>query len=188
MITKDGRDTAIENLTADNYIVPKGEEKYYHAVIEVRQFDPKTGKRLSTPRVQKFGKKAFETYVQASLRKQGYTITILHDPNAWVKEQAEKAAAAKAEREAAEAKAQQEKFDAAVAAAVEKALAERDAKDAKAAEIAAKEKAEREAAEAKAAAEEAERAKAEAKAKEEAAAQVGEQAEKKGPGRPKKEE
>ena len=39
-----------------------------------------------------------------------------------------------------------------------------------------------------AAAEEAERAKAEAKAKEEAAAQVGEQAEKKGPGRPKKEE
>lgn len=132
MITKDGRDTAIENLTADNYIVPKGEEKYYHAVIEVRQFDPKTGKRLSTPRVQKFGKKAFETHVQASLRKQGYTITILHDPNAWVKEQVEKAAAAKAEREAAEAKAQQEKFDAAVAAAVAKALADRDAKDAKA--------------------------------------------------------
>lgn len=133
MITKDGRDTAIENLTADNYIVPKGEEKYYHAVIEVRQFDPKTGKRLSTPRVQKFGKKAFETHVQSSLRKQGYTITILHDPNAWVKEQAEKAAAAKAEQAKAEAKAQQEKFDAAVAAAVEKALAERDAKDAKAA-------------------------------------------------------
>lgn len=187
MITKDGRDTAIENLTADNYIVPKGEEKYYHAVIEVRQFDPRTGKRLSTPRVQKFGKKAFETHVQSSLRKQGYTITILHDPNAWVKEQAEKAAAAKAVKAEAEAKAQQEKFDAAVAAAVAKALAERDAKDAKAAEIAAKEKAEREAAEAKAAAEEAERAKAEAKAKEEAAAQVGEQAEKKGPGRPKNE-
>lgn len=188
MITKDGRDTAIENLTADNYIVPKGEEKYYHAVIEVRQFDPKTGKRLSTPRVQKFGKKAFETHVQASLRKQGYTITILHDPNAWVKEQAEKAAAAKAVQAEVAAKAQQEKFDAAVAAAVAKALAERDAKDAKAAEIAAKEKAEREAAEAKAAAEEAERAKAEAKAKEEAAAQVGEQTEKKGPGRPKKED
>lgn len=171
MITKDGRDTAIENLTADNYIVPKGEEKYYHAVIEVRQFDQRTGKRLSTPRVQKFGKKAFETHVQSSLRKQGYTITILHDPNAWVKEQAEKAAAAKAEQAKAEAKAQQEKFDAAVAAAVEKALAERDAKDAKAA------------------AEEAERAKAEAKAKEEAAAQAGEQTEKKaGPGRPKKED
>lgn len=128
MITKDGRDTAIENLTADNYIVPKGEEKYYHAVIEVRQFDPKTGKRLSTPRVQKFGKKAFETHVQASLRKQGYTITILHDPNAWVKEQAAKAEQAKAEAEAAKAKAEQERFDAAVAAAVAKELAKMEKK------------------------------------------------------------
>ena len=32
MITKDGRDTPIEKLTAENYIVPKGEEKDYHAV------------------------------------------------------------------------------------------------------------------------------------------------------------
>ena len=41
MITKDGRDTPIEKLTAENYIVPKGEEKDYHAVIEVVQYDPK---------------------------------------------------------------------------------------------------------------------------------------------------
>lgn len=127
MITKDGRDTPIEKLTPDNYIVPKGEERAYHAVIEVVQYDPKTGKKLSKPRVQKFGKKSFEATIQASLRKQGYTVTILHDPNTWIAEQKEKAAAkAKADAEA-KAKAEQEKFDAAVAAAVAKALAERDA-------------------------------------------------------------
>ena len=127
MITKDGRDTPIEKLTPDNYIVPKGEEKSYHAVIEVVQYDPKTGKKLSKPRVQKFGKKQFETNVLNSLRKQGYTITILHDPNAWIKEQQEKAAKNKAEQAAAKAKAEQEKFDAAVAAAVAKELAKMQA-------------------------------------------------------------
>jgi len=126
MITKDGRDTPIEKLTAENYIVPKGEEKDYHAVIEVVQFDQKTGKRISRPRVQKFGKKIFEAHVANSLRKQGYTVTILHDPNVWLKEQAEKAEKEKAEAEAAKAKAEQERFDAAVAAAVAKALAERE--------------------------------------------------------------
>lgn len=187
MITKDGRDTAIENLTADNYIVPKGEEQLYHAVIEVRQFDSKTGKRISHPRVQKFGRKAFETHVQSSLRKQGYSITILHDPNAWLKKQKAKAEEARAAKAEADAKAEEDRFNAAVEAAVAKALAERDAKDAKAAEIAAKEKAEREAAEAKEAAEAAAKAEADAKAKEVAAAQAGEQTEKKaGPGRPKK--
>ena len=137
MITKDGRDTPIEKLTAENYIVPKGEEKDYHAVIEVVQFDPKTGKRLSKPRVQKFGKKIFEAHVAESLRKQGYTVTILHDPNAWLKEQAAAKAKAAAEQEAAKAKAEQEKIDAAVAAAVAKALAERDKQDAAAEQAAA---------------------------------------------------
>ena len=127
MITKDGRDTPIEKLTAENYIVPKGEEKDYHAVIEVVQFDQKTGKRISQPRVQKFGKKIFEAHVANSLRKQGYTVTILHDPNAWLKEQAAKAEQEKAEAEAAKAKAEQEKFDAAVAAAVAKELAKMQA-------------------------------------------------------------
>ena len=126
MITKDGRDTPIEKLTSENYIVPMGEEKDYHAVIEVVQYDPKTGRKLSHPRVQKFGRKAFEQTVQASLKKQGYAITILHDPTKWLAEQREKAAQAKAERAAAQAKAEQEKFDAAVAAAVAKVLAERE--------------------------------------------------------------
>lgn len=130
MITKDGRDTPIEKLTAENYIVPKGEEKDYHAVIEVVQYDPKTGKRLSRPRVQKFGKKIFEAHVADSLRKQGYTVTILHDPNVWLKEQAAKREQAAKEAAAAKAKADQEKFDAAVAAAVAKALAAKEKADA----------------------------------------------------------
>ena len=123
MLTKDGRDTPIEKLTADNYIVPKGEEKDYHAIIEVVQYDPKTGVKLSKPRVQKFGRKTFENHVQASLRKQGYAVTILHDPNQWLKEQAVKAAA--------KAKADEEKFNKAVAAAVAAELAKRDAEQAK---------------------------------------------------------
>ena len=127
MITKDGRDTPLEKLTPENYIVPQGEERFYHAVIEVVQYDQKTGKKLSKPRVQKFGKKMFESSVQASLRKQGYTVTILHDPTAWIAEQQAKAAAkAKADAEA-QKKAEQEKFDAAVAEAVAKELAKRDA-------------------------------------------------------------
>ena len=119
MITKDGRDTAIENLTPENYLVPKGEEMVYHCVIEVVQYDAKTGKKLSRPRVQKFGKKIFETTVRDSLIKQGYEIKILYNPKEFIKKQAE---AAKQTR-AAKAQAEQEKFDAAVAAAVAKALA-----------------------------------------------------------------
>ena len=71
--------------------------------------------------------KSFEAHVADSLRKQGYTVTILHDPNVWLKEQAAKREQAAKEAAAAKAKADQEKFDAAVAAAVAKALAERDA-------------------------------------------------------------
>ena len=126
MITKDGRDMPIEKITSDNYIVPKGEETSYHCIIEVEQFDPKTGKRLSKPRLQKFGRKMFETHVQSSLRKQGYTITMLHNPTEWIKaHQAEMEQRAKDRAEAAK-KAEQEKFDAAVAAAVAKALAEKE--------------------------------------------------------------
>lgn len=126
MITKEGRDLPIEKLTPENYIVPKGEERFYHVVIEVRQFDPKTGKRISRPRVQKFGKKMFEAHVQASLRKQGYDVVVLHNPNEWLKENQAKAAQAAKEQAEAKAKAEKEKFDAAVAAAVAKVLAEKE--------------------------------------------------------------
>lgn len=121
MITKDGRDLPIEKLTAENYIVPKGEEKDYHAVIEVREFDRKTGRRLSVPRVQKFGRKAFENHIQASLRKQGYDITILHNPNDWIKEnqaKLEAQAKAKADAQAKASKAEKEAEKAAMKAEI----------------------------------------------------------------------
>lgn len=133
MRTIEGRDVPVEGLTAENYIVPKGEERFYHAVIEVVQFDPKTGKKLSKPRVQKFGRKTWEGGVRESLRKQGYTITVLHNPVEWEAKQ-KAAAEAKAKEEAeARAKAEKEAFDAAVEAEVKKRLAaeKKAAKEAK---------------------------------------------------------
>ena len=76
----------ILELTPENYKVPKGEERSYHCVIECVEFDRKTGKRLSVPRIQKFGAKMFEAHVYSSLKKQGYNVTILHDPKKWLKE------------------------------------------------------------------------------------------------------
>ena len=104
MRTKDGRDLPVLDITADNYIVPQGEEMTVHAKIEVRQFDPKTGNRISTPRIQKFGMKEWQSVMQSSLRKQGYTVEILHDPFKFAQEHAAQAAKAKAAQEAAEAK------------------------------------------------------------------------------------
>lgn len=145
MITKDGREVALENLTADQYIVPKGEERLYHCVIEVTNFDRKTGKRLSKPRIQKFGRKMFDAHIYHSLTQQGYDVKILHDPTKWIAEHKAEVAASKKAKAEAEKAAQQKAFDDAVAAAVAKALAEKEAADA--AEKAAKEKAEADAAE-----------------------------------------
>ena len=103
------KDVAITDVTPENYIVPSNEQHLYHCVIEVRKFDSETGKRLSVPRIQKFGKKSFENGISDALKKQGYTITVLHDPNEYVKAQAEEKAAADAKAKAeAEAKAKAE--------------------------------------------------------------------------------
>lgn len=100
------KDVTVENVTPENYIVPDNEKHLYHAVIEIKKFDSETGKRLSIPRVQKFGKKMYENSVAENLKKQGYTITVLHDPNDWLAEQAEaNAAKAAAKNKAAEEKA-----------------------------------------------------------------------------------
>ncbi len=103
------KDVAITDVTPENYIVPSNEQHLYHCVIEVRKFDGETGKRLSVPRTQKFGKKSFENGILDALKKQGYTITVLHDPNEYVKAQAEEKAAADTKAKAeAEAKAKAE--------------------------------------------------------------------------------
>lgn len=86
MIAKNGRDLPIEQINSENYVVPRGEEMVYHVKIEVKQFNSKTGERVSRPRIQKFGMKTWESSVRDSLRKQGYTMEILHDPNTWIAE------------------------------------------------------------------------------------------------------
>ena len=113
------KDVAIIDVTPENYIIPDNEKHLYHCVIEIKKFDSETGKRLSIPRIQKFGKKGYENSIADNLKKQGYTITVLHDPNEYVKAQAEE----KAARTAAQQKAAEEK-----AAADAKAKAEAEAK------------------------------------------------------------
>lgn len=112
------KDVAIIDVTPENYIVPDNEKHLYHCVIEIKKFDSETGKRLSIPRIQKFGKKGYENIIADNLRKQGYTITVLHDPNEYMKAKAEADEKAKAEK----AKANAEKAEAdAKARAEEKA-------------------------------------------------------------------
>lgn len=100
------KDVAITDVTPENYIVPSNEQHLYHCVIEVRKFDSETGKRLSVPRIQKFGKKSFENSVMDALKKQGFTITVLHDPNEYIKAQSKKKAALTAEQQKAALKAE----------------------------------------------------------------------------------
>ena len=109
MIAKNGRDLPIEQITSENYVVPRGEEHVYHVKIEVKQFNSKTGEKISRPRIQKFGMKTWESSVRDSLRKQGYTMEILHDPNTWIEEnraQIESLKAQKRESEKAALKAE----------------------------------------------------------------------------------
>lgn len=97
MLTKNGKDLPLDEVTAENYIVPKGEEHLYHCVIEQKNFCPKTGTRLSVPALQKFGRKGFETMLYSNLKKLGYDVVILHNPNQY---EAQAAAQAEAARQA----------------------------------------------------------------------------------------
>ena len=83
------KDVPILEVNAANYIVPKGEEGTVHCRIEQVQFNPNTGVRQSRPRIQKFEPKTWPG-IQRILRQQGWTIDILYDPTAWLKEKEEK--------------------------------------------------------------------------------------------------
>ena len=131
------KDVAIIDVTPENYIVPDNEKHLYHCVIEIKKFDSETGKRLSIPRIQKFGKKGYENSIAENLKKQGYTITVLHDPNEYVKAQAEE----KAARTAAQQKAAKETKADAKAKAEAEAKAKAEEKAALKAEILAELKA-----------------------------------------------
>ena len=121
------KDVPLTEVNVRNYICPEGEEHCYHCIIEIKRFNQLTGKRLSAPRLQKFGRKAYEGGVYESLKRQGYSVDVVHDPVKWEAAHAEEQAAAKAKAEA-EAKAKAEAARAAeVDAAVAKALEAKEA-------------------------------------------------------------
>lgn len=123
------KDVNILDVTPENFIVPKGEEDCYHCRIEVKKFNQDTGERISKPRMQVFGKKFFESFGLHNLRKLGFTVDVMHDPNKWLQEN--------------EAKLEAEKQKKAEAGAKAKAEAEKEAmKEAMKAEILAELKAE----------------------------------------------
>lgn len=107
MITKDNKDLPILEITPENYLVPRGEERFYHVKMEVKSFDQRTGQRLSHPFIQKFSRVDFEGGMMSILRQQGYDMVILHDPKAWMEQHAEELNKTKAQK-AAEAKAKAE--------------------------------------------------------------------------------
>lgn len=79
------KDVPIVEVTAENYIVPRGEEDTYHCKIEQTQFNPRNGKRLSKPRIQKFDAKMYPQ-VARNLRQQGWDIEVLYDPSEFLAE------------------------------------------------------------------------------------------------------
>ena len=129
MRTEDGKIKDVIDLTkvtANNYIVPENEKNLYHTTIEIRRFDPKTGRRLSVPRIQKFGKKIFESNIIDNLRRQGYEITVLYDPSEWLAERANEKALRTAERKRLAEEQRAAEIQSAVDAAVAKALEARE--------------------------------------------------------------
>lgn len=79
------KDVSLLEVTAENYIVPKGEEDTYHCRIEQTQFNPRNGKRLSKPVIQKFDAKMYPS-IARNLRQQGWDIVVLHDPTSFLEE------------------------------------------------------------------------------------------------------
>ena len=112
--TEDGqiKDVNILDVTPENFIVPKGEEDCYHCRIEVKKFNQDTGERISKPRMQVFGKKFFESFGLHNLRKQGFTVDVMHDPNKWLQENEAKLEAEKQKKAEAGAKAKAEAAEA----------------------------------------------------------------------------
>lgn len=110
MITKDNKDLSVLEITPENYLVPRGEERFYHVKMEIKSFDQHTGERLSHPFIQKFTRVDFEGGMMSLLRQQGYDMVILHDPKAWMEQHAAELNKSKAQKEAeAKAKAEAEK-------------------------------------------------------------------------------
>lgn len=147
MLVKNGKglkDVPVSEITADNYVITDDKERgLYHCKIEMRRFDASTGKTLSRPRIQKFGKKVFETNIVKNLARQGYTIDVLYNPTEYLKEQAIKRADLAKEAQKAKDAALQAKIDAGIKEGIAKYIAEHGVADAEPDKNDAKEKADK---------------------------------------------
>lgn len=134
MLVKNGKglkDVPVSEITADNYVITDDKERgLYHCKIEMRRFDASTGKTLSRPRIQKFGKKVFETNIVKNLTRQGYTIDVLYNPTEYLKEQAIKRADLAKEAQKAKDAALHAKIDAGIKEGIAKYIAEHGVADA----------------------------------------------------------
>ena len=90
--------SAIDKVNASNYVVPKGEERYYHVKLEVPQHDPHTGEKVSFPYIQKFTAKMFKARLNRTLKLRGYKTEILYDPTEYLKNVAHEAKLPREER------------------------------------------------------------------------------------------
>lgn len=100
------KDVPLSEVTPANYICPQREERFWHVIQEKKEFDSNTGKRLSRPVLQKYDNKCY-AQTKKYLTDAGYTLTVVHDPIEWMRQQNE--ARANAQRIAAERKAQADK-------------------------------------------------------------------------------
>ena len=90
--TDDGKmkDVELDKVTKDNYIVPEGEKMCFHVIMEIKQYHPKTGDKISRPRLQKFKAETFKK-LRPNFERQGYDINVLYDPTEYIKEVGENA-------------------------------------------------------------------------------------------------
>lgn len=83
MLTREGKNLPLTEITAENYLVEDNERGYYHCKLERKLFDQSTSARLSRPFLQKFDEKGFASLYR-NLTESGYDVEILHDPTAKV--------------------------------------------------------------------------------------------------------
>ena len=74
------RTDQLDQLNESNYVCPQDEVKLYHVVQVVKEFNPKTGQRISVPVLQKYKRKTFELDILPRLPRLGYTLRIVFDP------------------------------------------------------------------------------------------------------------
>ena len=116
------RTSQLPNVTPENYQLYRATNNIcIIALLRCASLIAKRANAYPFPVSKSSAKKSFENGILDALKKQGYTITVLHDPSEYVKAQAEE----KAARTAAQQKAAEEK---AAADAKAKAEAERKPK------------------------------------------------------------